>query len=732
MSDTKALLRAVLTKLDHSKTPANRWPDHRGEFWALCPFCGDDQRPENFSVSERGFHCFVCGEKGGLAKLAQHLGVAMPQAAPAGARQPEASGVTLADYARAKRLDPARLAEWGVAQHDNGRGPYLTIPYRDASGRVVAERRRYALRKGKRDNRFAWRPGDNPTLYGLWRLSDIQAQGWVLLVEGESDCHTAWQADLPALGVPGAQAWRPEWAEHLRGLQVYAWQEPDRGGEAFVRSIAANVPDLRVLRPPEGVKDLSDAHLLGHDVRALVAQLKASAAAAPVMQTAFPLTDQGNAERLLARHGQDLLYVAGRWYVWDGARWRVDDTGEVRRRAVDTVRHIYEEAARTADDTERRAIGKWALRSESRRAIESMVEMAAPFAPARPADFDTDPWLLNCANGTLDLRTGQLRPHNRADRITRITPVEYDPDAWQPGSPSLFNRFLAEATGGDADLAVFLQRVAGYALTGDTSEEKLFFVYGPAGSGKSTFVEALRAALGEYAAQADFETFLKRSYVGGVRNDIARLAGARMVASIEVERGRTLAEALVKTLTGGDTVSARFLYREAFEFVPAFKLFLVANDLPRVADDDNAMWRRIVTVPFAHTVPEDRRDPQVKLTLKTWARAEVLAWAVQGCLAWQRHGLQPPAAVQQATQEYRDAMNPLADFFTECCVFGPQYWAASADLWEAYLAFDTGRSVIRRRDFNERLRALGCRPEASSGGKQRGWRGIGLLADRPE
>lgn len=727
-----ALLSAILSKLDRGDCPDHKWPDRRGEYWPLCPFHPDTHHG-SFHVSVRGYYCHECKAGGGLRKLARHLGIALE---PDGQQRQQAErdpdGLTLADYARAKHLSPECLAQWGVTEHNNGRGPYLAIPYRDASGRVVAERRRFALRRGQRDQRFAWRTGDKPLLYGLWRLAEFQAAGdWVLLVEGESDCHAAWKCGLPVLGVPGAQAWRPEWAEHLRGFStIYAWQEPDRGGEAFVRSIAASIPNLRVLRPPAGIKDLSEALILGHDLRALIEQLRAQAAPAPTTPTTFPLTEQGNAERLLARHGQDLLYAAGRWYVWDGTRWRLDDTGEVRRRAVDTVRAIYEEAAQTADDAERKAIAKWALRSESRRAIEAMIELAWPGVPARLAEFDTDPWLLNCANGTLDLRAGQLRPHDRANRITRTTGVAYDPDAWQPGGPSLFNRFLNTITGGDADLAAFLQRVAGYALTGDTGEEALFFVHGPAATGKSTFIEALRAALGEYAAQADFETFLRRSQVGGVRNDIARLAGARLVASIEVEKGRRLAEGLVKTITGGDTVAARFLYREAFEFVPAFKLFLVANDLPHASDDDSALWRRIVCVPFPHVIPPEKRDPQVKKILRTTTRAEVLAWAVQGCLAWQREGLRPPDAVKRATQSYRDAQNPLADFFAECCVFGPQYWAASADLWDAYQEFEGGRGSVTRREFNERLRALGCKPATRDHGTQRGWRGIGLLTSK--
>lgn len=256
----------------------------------------------------------------------------------------------------------------------------------------------------------------------------------------------------------------------------------------------------------------------------------------------------------------------------------------------------------------------------------------------------------------------------------------------------------------------------------------MFFVHGPAASGKSTFIDAMRAALGDYAATADFETFLARGVVGGVRNDIARLAGARFVASVEVDQGKRLAEGLLKTLTGGDVVTARYLYQEAFEFAPQFKLWLVANDAPHVRDSDDAMWRRMLRVPFEQVIAAGQRDPRIKETLRTGARPEVLAWAVQGCLAWQREGLRVPDVVTQATAAYRAEQDPLRDFLAECCVLAAHAWAATADLWDAYQEWGKGQYTVRRSEFSDRLRKLGCEPQHDTSGKQRGWRGIGLLA----
>lgn len=268
-------------------------------------------------------------------------------------------------------------------------------------------------------------------------------------------------------------------------------------------------------------------------------------------------------------------------------------------------------------------------------------------------------------------------------------------------------------------------------MTGDTGEEKLAFAHGDAATGKSTILEALKAAWGDYAATADFEAFLSRHHVGGPRNDIARLAGTRLVVSIEVDEGKRLAEGLIKMLTGGDTVTARHLYQEAFEFTPTFKLTLAANHAPQVRDDDEAIWRRILRIPFNNVVPKDDRDPNVKKTLKDpkVSGPAILAWAVRGCLEWQREGLGVPATVERATEEYREEMDPLRDFIADYCLLGASLWVPSGQLREAYekWARETGETnLLRGRKWGERLRAHGCAPGQAPGGKLRIWKGIGL------
>ena len=442
------------------------------------------------------------------------------------------------------------------------------------------------------------------------------------------------------------------------------------------------------------------------------------------------LTDYGNAERLVARHGKDLryCYAWGKWLVWDDRRWALDTTGEVDRRAKETVRSIYAEAAAIADEKLRAAIAKHANLSESRGKIEAMVAHARsePGIPLTVEDLDADPGLFNVVNGTLNLRTGELREHDRKDLITKISPVAYDPDARSP----VFDSVLEKATGGDRELEAFLRRWAGYCLTGDTGEEKIVFSHGPAATAKSTILEAMKAAWGDYAATADFEAFLARRESGGPRNDIARLAGKRLVVSIEVDEGKRLAEGLVKMLTGGDTVTARFLYQEAFEFAPQFKLTLAANHAPQVRDDDEAMWRRILRVPFETVIPKDERDPKVKKELKDPEASgpAILAWAVRGCREWRANGLGVPPTVEEATAEYREDMDPLRDFIADYCVLGPNFWVPAGQLREAYEAWarEAGEAqILRGRKWGERLREHGCTPSTGTGGL-RIWTGIAL------
>jgi putative DNA primase/helicase len=440
----------------------------------------------------------------------------------------------------------------------------------------------------------------------------------------------------------------------------------------------------------------------------------------------FGFTDLGNAERLVRLHGSELRHCEmwGSWLIWDGRRWVKDDNGEVERRAMSTVRAIYKEASQEDNQDKRTAVAKHALASEKKTRITHMIDLAKSKLPiaVRPADFDRDPRLLNVANGTVNLQTGELQPHRKEDLITRLAPVNYDPDALCP----LFLEFLRRIMGEDDILISFLQRAVGYSLTGDTSEQCLFLLHGAGANGKSTFIEVIRALLGDYAQQADFSTFLHKDH-DPVRNDLAKLRDARFVSAVEVTEGKRLAEVVVKQLTGGDTITARFLFHEYFEFRLAGKIWLAANHLPVIRGTDNAIWRRIRLIPFTITIPREEQDKRLLQKLKAELPG-ILNWALHGCLEWQREGLCEPGEVQAATEAYREEMDPVGAFLAECCVMAPEVQAPASDLYEAYTKWcqANGEESINQTVFGRRLRDRGLIKDRAAITWRTVWKGVGL------
>jgi putative DNA primase/helicase len=429
--------------------------------------------------------------------------------------------------------------------------------------------------------------------------------------------------------------------------------------------------------------------------------------------------DVGNAERLVRFYGKDLRYCATlkTWFHWDGRRWAPDETNAVRELAHQVIIAFAHQAVRA----ENKGATSFAMQSFRSARITNMLREAEPYLAVRASELDQDSFLFNCANGTIDLRTGELRPHRQDDFLTKLSPVNYDPES----RSELWEQALHEWTAGNEELINFLQYAAGYTLTGDIREEVLFFIHGPTNAGKSTFLEALRTVAGDYAKTADFETFLRKKQ-HNLRDDIAELTGKRFVCSIEVEEGKELAEGIVKMLTGGDHVRGRPLYRMSFDYLPQFKLWLAANHAPVIKYDDDAIWRRIHRVPFLRTFTNP--DPTVKANMRDPDKVSaVLTWAVQGCLAWQQAGLHAPTIVRDATEQLRLEMDPLRDFFTECCLFGPLFKTFSAQLHQKHenWAKQNGSRPVDPKKLAAGLRARGAVDRRSTGGRIV-WNGVGL------
>lgn len=437
----------------------------------------------------------------------------------------------------------------------------------------------------------------------------------------------------------------------------------------------------------------------------------------------YALSDIGNAELLLERHGVDLHYVHpwNRWLVWDGTRWQQDDVGATDAMVKESLRWLTASANKISDPGQRKKLLRFALDSERAGRVRAALQMAQSEngIPVVPDDLDRDPWIINVSNGKIDLRTGELRSHDRADLATMIAPVDYDPSATCP----LWLEFLDRILDGNEELITFMQRVIGYSLTGLTTEQIILIVWGPGANGKSVLINTIIKLLGDYAQQAPAETFLARR--DSIPNDVARLRGARMVAAAELGEGRRLNEALVKRMTGGDKVTARFMRAEWFEFDPQFTPWLATNHKPEIIGTDLGIWRRIRLVPFTVTIPEAERDPLLAQKLEHELPG-ILAWAVQGCLDWQQHGLTTPDAVTAATADYRNDQDVLGRFLEDCCDLSPDNRVKAGELHTrlGYWSNENGHETLTAKALANRLKERGLVNERSKNARY--WVGIAL------
>ncbi|MCB1919719.1 MAG: toprim domain-containing protein [Candidatus Competibacteraceae bacterium] len=626
-------------------------------------------------------------------------------------------------------------------------------------------------------------------LYRLPQLRSAIAQGaTIFVVEGEKDCDRLATGGLTATtNIEGAAKpdqkakWRREYTTQLAGAaRVVLLPDNDDPGRAHMEAIAQAINDhvreVRILALPglAAKGDVSDWLNQGHTLE----ELEALSAAAPLFPAALdpllspsstsapPLsggsiaqgdgvyspptvsacTHLANSHRIRHYYQGKIAYALGLgWILWTGRFWRPDPTGEgsIATGFVDGLSRLIAQesatlarrAAHEADEDRRKslmiqaeALLKWAVQSENERTIAAGLKLTKHALLIEYSHLNTDPWLLNVQNGTLDLRTGLLHPHNPTDLITFLAPVTYDPAAACP----TWERFLSEVFAGDRDLVAFIQRAVGWSLTGVVKERALFFLYGDTGkNGKTTLVEAIMKLVGVcgessygYGRKVGADTFMKSKNPEDNQRKAATLAGPRFVCTSEVDEEHRLNEQLIKDITGGDTIEGRRLYQEAFTFKPQFKPWMYGNHKPEIRGTDDAIWSRVRLVPFEVSF-KGRED----LNLPDRLEAElpgILNWAIQGCLDWQRHGLQPPVKVQAATQAYRDEMDIFGPFIQECCVIHKSAEVRANDLWNAYKTWcaENSQREQSQHKFGRYLTAKGWRAEGTKPVKRIG---IGLL-----
>lgn len=418
-------------------------------------------------------------------------------------------------------------------------------------------------------------------------------------------------------------------------------------------------------------------------------------------------TDRGNARRLCVRFGDVLKHSAEYgWYVWDGRYWKPGADKEASQLAQVVIIELREQALEEEDEKKRAALLKHARSSESADKIAAMLRLAAtqPEIAMPYTSFDQHEYLLTVRNGTIDLLTGKLLPHDKNHLITKMIDIEYKPDA----TCSTWLAFLDRSMRSNQDNIDFLHKAIGYTLTGSTREQCMFFMYGLGSNGKSTFGETLMALLGGYSMKAPSSMFMATKNPEASTHDNARLANKRLVLASEIEQGSRLGESTIKDLTGGDTLAGRFLYKEPFDFAPSHKLWMYGNHDPQIRGTDNGIWRRIRKIPFTVTLSENEKDPNLKEKLKNELPG-ILAWAVQGCIRWHNEGLQTTKDIEEATKAYRSEMDVLGMFIDEACVLGVDRSAPMAALYKAYTAWckEAGEHEQNQRRFNAQLISRG-------------------------
>ncbi len=437
-------------------------------------------------------------------------------------------------------------------------------------------------------------------------------------------------------------------------------------------------------------------------------------------------TETGNAERLVDRHGKVMHWCDPwrKWLFYDSRKWDIDSRRKIHNLVKSIILDIIREASEIEDDEQRKSALKFALSCERKNHKDAVLDLAKSEegVPILPEELDRDEYLFNVLNGTLDLRTGTLRGHRREDLITKLSPVEYNSSA----SCERWLVFLSEIMNGDNELIEYLQRAIGFSLTGEPAEE-FFILHGCGANGKSTFLKAVMALLGEdYAVQTPIQTLMIKQGPNTIPNDVARLRGARLIVAAEGEENMRLATGLVKQLTGKDRVAARFLHSEYFEFVVSGKLWIGTNHLPRIGDTSLAMWRRLKRIPFTVTIPPERRDPHlIKKLVKELPG--ILNWAIEGCLKWQKDGLKEPGAVTIATDKYRTESDFAERFLVDHCVRKITAEVKVKDLYENYRkwAEEGNERPVSKRRFNLALEEKGYE-SALGTGNYLVWYGIGL------
>lgn len=686
---------------------------------------------------------------------------------------PEAEnpGVTLGKLAFHKRLSVGFLKSLGLRQI-SGRNA-IEIPYLDLNGDTLYVRTRESLRAkdGTRQPK-----GVKLRPYGLWKLQEFAAEGQtnLTLVEGESDCWRLWFHGFAALGLPGASTAKTLRAEDVADFaSLTLWQEPDDGGADFVRDIVNRLAEIGypgIVRVHAATRDAKDPADIGAYLDAKFPdrfrEILAAATAPNVREkgvspadgtvppcvadAAFdkspypwgrhPFTEQGNARRLVQLGGENLLYIEpwDRWYVWDGVRWEHDTTLAVERLATRAVHGVWWEAQQAPSLTAKDVAESWWEKSQSAGRQATMIELARESVAGRWQDFDVRHDLFNAANGTIDLRTGELVEPDRDHRMTLRSPVRYDPDAecpvWERTLDRLFARDPQNPNPNpNTDVVEFVHRLFGMCLTGRTQPAILPIFFGAGANGKSLVIKVVSNVVGRDYVMSASDGFLIERGKTAERHptEQADMFGKRIVFSVETNDGEKLNAGMVKKLTGDDRITARRMREDMWTFDATHKLILCTNHKPHVNADDDAAWRRLALVQFGCVFwnpdklgesGQDHLKQDHSLLSKLMAESEgILAWLVRGAMRFIEDGLRIPECVSRETDAYRGEEDTVLQYLNHRTTKSSDGRVSKGDLYDDYRewADAEGFRPISKRKFGASMPARGY--GESRDGQDRYW-----------
>lgn len=581
--------------------------------------------------------------------------------------------------------------------------------------------------------------GQKPVLYRLQKvMKAIRNEEDVYFVEGEKDVHALEKFGFVATTSGGASSWKADFVQGLEGLgRAIIIPDNDEAGKKYADQVAESLQDVasevKILNLPDAdeKEDVSDWIANGGTKKELKRLMKEAPLWQPGMTEVddeYHLTDIGNSKRLIAANRDVIGYCRSwrTWLAWDGKRWVADAEPHVYRLADKMIQDICAEASNASDSGKRKELMKHAVTIQSKQRIESMVALAKMSLDImiEPKNLDNKPWLLNVSNGTLDLRTGCLREFRKEDMLTKMISAEYDPKAKCPR----FKQFLNDVTDGDPELIQYLQKISGYSLTGKVSEHNLFFCYGTGRNGKSTFLNVLQGVLEDYAYKTSADFLLKKP-AGSHTTELTETKGRRLIVTIEIEQSREISASFLKELTGGDTQTGRRMNQNNSSWNPTAKVILAANHKPEVTDTTLGFWSRINVIPFEVVFSGKKKIKDFHEVLLAEEKPGILNWMIEGCLMWQKEGLNPPEKVQMASSLYQEEIDILERFIKEKCEVSHALSVPRSVFYEHYALWCAHHESIplRKKQFNVKMREKGFRDPAKFFVKGKpGWKGLRL------